>query len=161
MNHLLIFWPRHRAIIQCMNRLFCASALLALPLSIFPQSTGPKRLTINVNGPTIVAFSPPVSQSDIDTDKDGINEALDDFQFYESAAHKPLVDAGIRFTDICARSFYVQDGKRQLTFRSRKVEIGYYFIAPGRTPHIEYGVMTDRQILDAARAYFHIGISHR
>jgi hypothetical protein len=39
-----------------------------------------------------------------------------------------------------------------------KIGVGYFFIAPGKEPHVEYGVMTDADLLDAARKYFGIAI---
>jgi hypothetical protein len=36
---------------------------------------------------------------------------------------------------------------------------GYYFIAHGKKPHVEYGVMTDADLLAAAKQYF--GVSDR
>jgi len=36
--------------------------------------------------------------------------------------------------------------------------VGYYFIAPGKAPHIEYGVLTDVDIVQAAAAYFQLAL---
>jgi len=38
-------------------------------------------------------------------------------------------------------------------FTPHKGECGYYFITPGQMPHIEYGVMTDDDLLQEARKY--------
>jgi len=34
------------------------------------------------------------------------------------------------------------------------VKVGYYYIAPGRKPRLEYGVATDLDILQIASDYF-------
>jgi hypothetical protein len=37
-------------------------------------------------------------------------------------------------------------------------DAGYYFIAPGKKPHVEHGVMTDEDLVDVARKYFALKI---
>jgi hypothetical protein len=82
-----------------------------------------------------------------------MNEALADFQLYATRVGKPLHDAGVDFKEIYANSFQVQRGTRISTFRSGKVDVGYYFVAPGKEPRIEYGVLTDGGLLLIAKKY--------
>ncbi|HME58788.1 MAG TPA: hypothetical protein VKF63_10655 [Terracidiphilus sp.] len=111
-----------------------------------------------IHGPTIVAFFPPVTAKDLDSDQN-TNEALSDFQFYIDEVRNPLHKAGIELQESYARSFRLRCGNTVRTFRTGKNSIGYYFITPGKKPHIEVGVMTDVDILDAARKYFGMVIS--
>lgn len=110
-----------------------------------------------IHGPTIVAFFPPVTAKDLDSDEN-TNEALSDFQFYNGSVRALLHKAGIEFREADALSFRIRCGNTVKTFRTGKINIGYYFVAPNKKPHIEYGVMTDVDILDAARKYFGIAI---
>ena len=111
-----------------------------------------------IHGPTIVAFFPPVTAKDLDDDQN-TNEALSDFQFYIDEVRNPLHKAGVELQEAYARSFRIRCGNTVSIFRTSKISIGYYFIAPGKKPHIEYGVMTDVDILDVARKYFGMVIS--
>ena len=105
--------------------------------------------TFDIRRPTVVAFFPPVTQSHPDK-----NEALADFQLYATQVREPLEKAGVDFKEVYARSFRVHMGKTVTMFRPVKVEVGYYFIAPGKKPRIEYGVATDGDILHVANEYF-------
>lgn len=110
-----------------------------------------------IHGPTIVAFFPPTTQSDLDS-SDGVNEALSDFEFYVDSARPPLQKAGVDFEEAYARSFKIRVAAKTIMFRGKKNRAGYYFIAPKRNPHVQYGVMTDQDILDTAQKYFSISI---
>jgi hypothetical protein len=109
-----------------------------------------------VREPTIIAFFP-VTQSEVDGNADD-EEALSDFDYYVSLAEKRLHSVGVAINVVNARSFQIRVGKKLVNFQPMKNEIGYYFIAPGKLPHIEHGVMTDVDILAAARKYFGIPI---
>jgi hypothetical protein len=110
-----------------------------------------------IHGPTIVAFFAPAIGPELKNESD-LNEALSDFQLYYGQASAPLRKAGIDFPDTNTLSFRVRIGKRLRRYRMSKIGVGYFFIAPGKEPHIEYGVMTDANLLDAARKYFGIAI---
>ncbi len=112
-----------------------------------------KQPVVVIRRPTIVAFFTPVTQADLKNDPD-TNEALADFQFYAANVRRPLHDAGIDFQEIYALSFRVQRGTRTAIFRPGKVKVGYYFVAPGKKPRIEYGVITDTDLLKIAKEYF-------
>jgi hypothetical protein len=110
-----------------------------------------------IHGPTIVAFFAPAIGPELKNESD-LNEVLSDFQLYYGQASKPLRKAGIDFPDANTLTFRVRIGKNLRRYRMSKSGVGYFFIAPGKEPHIEYGVMTDEDLLDAARKYFGIAI---
>ena len=95
----------------------------------------------------------PVTQGDLKNDPD-TNEALADFQFYAGKVRRLLHDAGIDFHEIYAPSFRVQQGTKITTFHPGKVKVGYYFIAPRKKPRVDYGVMSDTDLLLVAKEYF-------
>ena len=121
------------------------------------QSTPKPAPVFAIHGPTIVAFFRHVTDKEMESDPD-TNEVLSDFQAYNSEVHDPLQKAGVEFRQTDSRSFRIRTGKRLLRFRAGKTRVGYYFIAPGKPPHVEYGVMTRDGILDTARMYFGLAI---
>jgi hypothetical protein len=109
-----------------------------------------------VKGPTVVAFFPPVSDAELADDAD-LSETLSDFQYYADEVRGPFKKAGISFHETYTRSFTVRLKTRAITFRTtRRKDVGYYFIAPGKKPQVEYDVMTDEDLLDVAHDYFGI-----
>jgi hypothetical protein len=137
-----------------MRRLIHASAGTVVALLLVPSLVAtPKNTIVVISRPTVVAFFPPVTSAELNADPD-TNEALADFQLYATKVRKPLSDAGIDFKEIYAKSFQVQRGTRITTFRPGKVDVGYYFVAPGKEPRIEYGVLTDANLLQIAKEYF-------
>jgi len=129
-------------------------------LSVFvflcrPLGAAPKEKLVVANRPTVVAFFPPVTDTDLSNNPD-TNESLADFQFYATRVREKLHDAGIDFQEIYALSFAIKYGTKTTTFRPKKTTVGYYFVAPGRSPRVEYGVMTDADILHIATEYFHL-----
>jgi hypothetical protein len=109
-----------------------------------------------VHQPTIIAYFP-ITRTEVDSSADD-TEALGDFEYYVSLTEKRLNSAGVEIHLVNTRSFQLRIGRKSVTYHPKKNEIGYYFIAPGEGPHIEHDVMTDQDILDAARKYFKIVI---
>jgi hypothetical protein len=120
-----------------------------------PSAAAEKQPLVVVRGPTVVAFFKPVTDAEMEKDPD-TNEVLADFQLYTSHVREPLGRRGIEFHELYAHSFRLRVGKRLTTFRPGKVDVGYYFVSPGKTPRIEYGVMTDADLLLVADQYFGI-----
>ena len=108
-----------------------------------------------MRGPTVVAFFEPVPQAKLEKEPD-TNEALADFQLYAKNVREPFRKAGIEFHELYAHSFRLRDGNKLTTFRTGKVGVGYYLVAPGKDPRVEYGVMTDADLLQLANEYFGI-----
>jgi hypothetical protein len=107
---------------------------------------------VNADEPTIVAFFPNASQTRSD-DADS-NEALSDFEFYADRVKEPLNRIGIEFTEQFGRSFRIRSGSQSRLFMPKADRCGYYFIARGKKPRIEYGVMTDVDLIVLAKQYF-------
>jgi hypothetical protein len=130
-------------------------AFVALYVFSGPAAPEESQPVIVVHGPTIVAFFAPATKSENSADG---NESLADFRFYAKNVRKPLKNAGIAFHELYANSFRLQDGKKLTTFDPGKVDVGYYLIAPGKKPRIEYGVLTDSDLLQMAKEYFGLSI---
>jgi len=130
-------------------------AALACAASCCLTVASDKQPVIVVRGPTVVAFFEPVPQAQLDKDPDA-SEALADFKLYARNVREPFRKAGIEFHEVYAHSFQLREGKRLTIFRPAKVKVGYYLVAPGRKPRIEYGIMTDADLLHLAHEYFGI-----
>jgi hypothetical protein len=141
---------QYRGTLQRMKAGLGTKALRALSflivLGLWFRMLEAAQSTFVVRGPTVIAFFWPLSKQDIE---DGESETLSDFQYYSGAARARLTDAGISFHEVYDRSFRVRLGTRVTTFRFEKRQLGYYFIAPGKKPRVEYGVETDLEALAA------------
>lgn len=125
------------------------ACLFGIQVSLVAAARQP---VVVIVGPTIVAFFPPTkteSRKNSDT-----GEALADFQFYAKEVRKRLSRAGIEFSEIYSHSFRIRIGQEVTVFRPTDDDAGYYLIIPGKKPRIEYGVMTDSDLLRVAREYF-------
>jgi hypothetical protein len=128
-------------------------SLAAAGLRAAPGATNAPVFVVRTR--TVVAFFAPVSDRDLE-DED-TNEDLSDFQYYDDEVRAPFKKAGIELHETYTRSFSVRLKGKILEFRTtRNNDVGYYFIAPGKKPHVEYGVMTDEDLLDVAHDYFGI-----
>jgi hypothetical protein len=137
-------------------RVIAAAVALALTIGARASTTA-RPPSFQIRKPTIIAFFPPVSDKDLDDDPD-TGDALDDFQSSADEVRGPLKKAGVDFEETYTRSFTVHVDAKTIVFRVGKDDVGYYFIAPGKKPHIEYGVMTDEDILSEAHEYFGVAI---
>jgi hypothetical protein len=129
------------------------ASLIVCALLCEPVATAEPPKVILVSGPTVIAFFPPVTEKDLSQEPD-TNESLSDFQFYGQRVRAKLHDAGFDFREIYATSFSVKCGAKTENFHTQKTKVGYYFIAPGKPPQVECGVMTDTNILQVAKRYF-------
>ena len=82
------------------------------------------------------------------------NESLADFQLYATSVREKLRSAGVEFEEIYASSFTVRCGAKTATFSPKKTTVGHYFIPPGKSPRVQYGIMTNVDILRVAAEYF-------
>lgn len=110
--------------------------------------------TVVVDGRTVLAFFA-VTEDEVDADAD-LGEVLSDFQHYLPGVREELKGQGIVLFESYADTIVVMRGGRTERFlpRTREVPVGYVLYAPGRPPHVLEGVMTDVDLLDAARARF-------
>lgn len=105
-----------------------------------------------IAAPTIIAFFP-VTKTELKKSPDS-NEGLSDFQLFASQVRGPLKEAGIEFQEVYGEAFRVRIGQNITAFRPAKENAGYYLITPGKKPRVEYGVMTDTDLLRVAKEYF-------
>ena len=134
------------------TQIACLAACLSAG-KMSPVAAAEKPPVIVVRGPTVVAFFEPITQAELQRNPD-TNDALSDFQFYATRVREPLGKAGIAFHELYARSFRLRIQNRSITFRPVKVTVGYYLIAPGKEPRVEYGVITDADLVKVAKEYF-------
>jgi hypothetical protein len=120
-------------------------------LGVSVATAADQQPTITVHGPTIVAFSWPFTEAELKAHPD-TNEAFADFEFYTGRAMKALQNSGIYFQTVDATSFKTRTGSKTTTFRVGKSRVGYYFVAPGKKPRVEYGVNND--LVETAERYF-------
>jgi hypothetical protein len=106
---------------------------------------------IEIQRATIIAFGPPTTQAG-GTDADA-SKARSDFQFYSKRAKLQLTKAGIEIQELHAHAFRIHLGSETTVFHP-KTDLGYYLIALGKKPLIQYGVMTDADLLLIAKRYF-------
>ena len=122
-------------------------ALLLATSSLFAADKPPR---IVVNGPLIIAFFAPMPN----LSEEDENEVLSDFQLYARQVRDPLKQRGIEFQELYVGKFTIVNGKAVTAFNPTRTQVGYYLIAPGRKPRVEYGVMTDVDLLQIADEYF-------
>jgi hypothetical protein len=127
-------------------------ALIALPMFLPAQNPPAGKLpVIVIHRRTIIAFF--VGANEVrEIDADG-NESLSDFQLYAYQAKGPLKKMKVDLLDTTSATFSVQTGTKIVDFHPAQ-KIGYYFIAPGQEPRVEYGVHTDDQLIEIASRYF-------
>jgi hypothetical protein len=126
--------------------LFAMNGFLAQPS---PESSS--QPLIDVRGPTIVAFFRPLKADENDADA---NESIADFGYYAKQIRKPLAEAGIEFHETYSDSFRIKVGNSTTTFHPDRAGVGYFLVAPGKKPRIEYGVLTDHDLRELAHEYF-------
>jgi hypothetical protein len=136
------------------NYIVVLAALVSL-LSM-PLAAAERERTFVIRRPTVIAFFPQVTEQELSDA--GRNEPLAHFQFSANEVRKPLHDAGITFIENYGESFRVRLAKAVNTFRPEKIKMGYYLIAPGKDPRIEYGVMTEEDLLKSASEYFGVAV---
>jgi uncharacterized protein YecT (DUF1311 family) len=134
------------------NSFFGAALACLLVLDVSLVAAAQQQPVVIVAGPTIVAFFP-VTKAELQNNAD-TGEALADFQLYAKQVREPLKKAGIDFSEVYSHSFRIRIGQEATVFRPTKDDAGYYLIVPGKKPRIEYGVMTDSDLLQVAREYF-------
>lgn len=133
-----------------------AAAVLLLGAGLRAGAVAKAPPVFSVKGPTVIAFFRPVSDSELEKDQD-LDDSLSDFQYYDDEVRTPFKKAGIELHETYTRAFSIRMKSRTITFRTtQKNDVGYYFVAPGKKPHVEYDVMTDEDLLDVAHQYFGI-----
>lgn len=129
--------------------------ILLISVLVLTPSTyaAEKTPVITVSGPTLIAFFAPVTQEEIDKN-DETSEVLSDFQWHLREVKQKLQKAGISVHELYALKFEVVTGNKKKVFKPGKIDVGYYFVKPGKSPKVEYGVMSNIDIVDTAGEYF-------
>jgi hypothetical protein len=128
--------------------------MLVMLLTLATTPLRSARPSVVIRRPTIIAFFS-VTQKELKRDPD-TNESLADFQIYVDQARERLAKMGIDLREVYARSFRVIIADRVSIFRAAAQDCGYYFVAPGKTARIEYGVETDTDLVQLSTEYFGI-----
>ena len=132
-----------------------AKVLLAFCAIVSVATPAEQQTRFVITGPTLISFF--LNYTDDGILADGGNEALYDFGHYLPAAEDKLREAGVQVHAVLkVKSFQVKIGSRWHTFQPRGNDVGYYFIAPGRKPRVEFGIQETEGILDIARNYFRL-----
>jgi hypothetical protein len=131
---------------------FIVVTIALLSVLSMPLVAAERERTFVIRRPTVIAFFPPVSEQELSDA--GRNDSLAHFQYSANEVRKPLHAAGITFIENYAESFRIRFGKAVTTFHPEKIKVGYYLIAPGKQPRIEYGVQTEDDLLKIAGEYF-------
>lgn len=96
---------------QYMKRLLLiltgASACILSPQLARLSATEPRAIV--ARGPTIIAFFPPVTKTELQKDPD-TNETLADFQLYATRVRKPVKKLGIEFHELTDTRFAFEWG---------------------------------------------------
>ncbi len=126
--------------------------LLVLTVHLAPGKVADRTPVFVIDRPMVIAFYPDTAKA---TGKYGDgDDSYSEFKLYSASARQPLAIGGVDMQEVYATEFRVVIDGRTTTFRPRKKENGYYFAAPGRKPRIEYGVMSDQDIVRIAHEYF-------
>jgi hypothetical protein len=110
-----------------------------------------------LEGPTVVAFYPAVTQTQVDSSAD-LSTVLDDFSYHLSTATDSLRKLGFRIVERPHGAIRLLNGtsSREVTPARDSADVGYLFASPGRQDRIWYGVMTNADLIDAAREFLEL-----
>jgi hypothetical protein len=111
-----------------------------------------KHPIIVVTGPTVIAFFGQPSETGLMTG--ARYKASSNFHLHAAHARKAFTNLGIAFHELYTDSFGLRTGNLLLIFHPGKAGGGYYLIAPGLKPCIEYGILSDADLLQLAKRYF-------
>jgi hypothetical protein len=136
--------------------LLATSFILLLPAGSLSLRASIETPLFDIHQPTVLAFFRPTSHADESGSR--ANDTLSDFQVYLRKASAPLGQAGIEVHDVYARSFQVRERMKTTTFQTKKIGIGYYLVSPGKKPRVEYGLMSDSDLIRVASEYFDMRI---
>jgi hypothetical protein len=109
---------------------------------------------IVIEGPTLVAFYPPVSQAQVDTSEE-LATVFDDFSYHLSSAADSLRALGITVRERPVGDIRLVEAGKQRQFRPAKdsADFGYLYLAPGRAQRVYYSVMSNSDLVETAHEY--------
>ena len=117
------------------------------------QKAAPVVQRFVITGPTVVAFFCTDKAPTTGESEQNFSDGLSDFDYYLRGMEERLHRAGIEFKVVNEGSFETVTDKSLRVFKTSKIGVGYYLIAPGKGPHLERGVMTGDDLVDIARKY--------
>jgi hypothetical protein len=119
-------------------------------------------LAVRVDGPTLIAFYPTVTQAQVDSSAD-LATVLEEFSLYLSTAQDSLRALGFVIIERPPGPFRVIDrtGSRHINLRPDSADVGYVFVAPGRPHRVFYGVVTNPELIAAGRTFLATGQDQR
>lgn len=112
----------------------------------------PDTSIIEVAGPTLVVFFPG-AYAVADSGGDAA-ELLGDLQYHLGSARPAIDSLGVTIVERYGGAIdFVLDGTAQRLVPARdSARIGYVFLRPGTRAHVHYGLLTDIELIDTARA---------
>jgi hypothetical protein len=110
--------------------------------------------TVLVQGPTLVAFYPQVTQAQVDSSEE-LATVFDDFSYHLSTATDGLRALGIAATERPVGQIQLREAGRWRAFIPAKdsAAVGYLFVSPGRADRVYYGVMSHSDLIELAHEY--------
>jgi hypothetical protein len=107
-----------------------------------------------LTGPTLIAFYPATPAAGPDTSEE-MSTVMDDFSHHLSTATDSIRAIGFRIEMRPANSIAISHAGRENVVNLPKdsADVGYYFAAPGKAPVILYGVRTNMDLIQSARAF--------
>jgi hypothetical protein len=121
--------------------------------------------TIKVDGQAVVFFT--ISQQEYDSllkqPHSGLDEVLDDFNYYAGLASDSIKSAGYKTMITASRYIQIKLNNNTLKTFDRLADrdniVGYIFSNGIKEPHIEYGVSVDSELLAAFKVFYSKEIS--
>jgi hypothetical protein len=120
-------------------------------LGVPPLGSSADTAAVLVTQPTLLVFSPNVSQAQVDSSEE-LSTVFDDLNHHLAAATNSLQKLGFRIVERTGRSFVVGAGaeRREITVAADSADVGYVFLAPDRHDRVYYGVMVDVDLIASA-----------
>jgi hypothetical protein len=128
------------------------AAPVAVPTAATPAITDSSQVA--VDGPTLIAFYPAVTQAQVDSSEE-LATVFDDFSYHLSSAADSLRALGLTVKERPLGEIRVVEAGRQWQFLPAKdsAEFGYLFLAPGRTQRVYYSVMSNTDLVETAHEF--------
>jgi hypothetical protein len=102
-----------------------------------------------ISTPTVVAF---FEYEGCQTDPN-CEDSLEDFQVFFGRIRKRINQSVVSIHECYRKSFEIESRGKRTRVTAEK-GVGYYLVAPEKTPHIELGVITDDDLVDLMDKYF-------
>ena len=110
---------------------------------------------VSIEGPTLIAFCPPPTTATL-ADSAEVRR-LEEFRTGVGRVRQPFERAGVKVYEQYTDTLAIREraGGLQIYVPDRADGIGYYLVAPGRSPEILQGLQSETSLRDAVWRYFH------